>query len=34
MNIALIKPHWHFNGSIYLDCPAPHRPLPELEVRR
>jgi B12-binding domain/radical SAM domain protein of rhizo-twelve system len=27
MRIALINPHWHFEGSIYFGCRAPHLPL-------
>jgi B12-binding domain/radical SAM domain protein of rhizo-twelve system len=27
MRIALINPNWHFEGSIYFGCQAPHLPL-------
>jgi anaerobic magnesium-protoporphyrin IX monomethyl ester cyclase len=33
MKVALVNPHWHFEGSIYFGCRAPHLPL-ELGVSR
>ncbi|MFL6804793.1 MAG: TIGR04295 family B12-binding domain-containing radical SAM protein [Xanthobacteraceae bacterium] len=33
MRVALINPHWRFDGSIYFGCRAPHLPI-ELGVSR
>ena len=27
MKIALVNPNWHFDGSVYFGCRAPHLPL-------
>src|SRR5689334_19634150 len=27
MRVALINPHWHYEGSIYFGCRSPHLPL-------
>lgn len=27
MRVALINPHWHFEGSVYFGCQVPHLPL-------
>jgi len=33
MKVALLNPNWHFEGSIYFGCRAPHLPL-ELGITR
>jgi anaerobic magnesium-protoporphyrin IX monomethyl ester cyclase len=31
MRVVLVNPHWHFSGSIYFGCRAPHLPI-ELRI--